>query len=215
MTAVEEATEDTVEEQVQEVTPESIVEDLQQDVVGDAQEEGSERMVPLSVLQNERRKKQEARNDATYQQQQNMQLQQQLSQQEPEDDSAKYESATKEDLVNSQQEAVRIIDERNWIRNNPEKYETFNQDLKEFLTERPYYASSINSAPNRYEVGSTLMEKFAAAPQQPVKAPPVKKAAPNSPGSVPKSAALNAGVDVMSMNDVEYNTWRKAQRKRR
>lgn len=42
-----------------------------------------------------------------------------------------------------------------------------------------------------------------------------KKDAPGNPAAIPKAAALNQAVDVMTMSDSEFAAWRQAQRKRR
>jgi hypothetical protein len=46
-------------------------------------------------------------------------------------------------------------------------------------------------------------------------APIIKKEAPNAPGGVPKSTAMNQSVDVMSMSDSEFSAWRQSQKRRK
>lgn len=168
--------------------------------------------VPLSALQKERKKRQEAELRAEYLER----SQQQALKQEPEDDNSEYESATKADLQSYQREAIRTIEERLWIKQNPEKYERINEFLPKFLKERPNLALAINDAPNRYEEAFTLMDALTPKQQQNIlKANSQKRVAPNSPNNIPKVAALNDAVDVMSMSDAEFSKWRAEKRKRK
>ena len=58
------------------------------------------------------------------------------------------------------------------------------------------------------------MEALTPKQQAQLKAPQVRKEAPNAPGGVPKSAALNAAVDVMTMSDTEFAAWRQSKKRR-
>ena len=178
-------------------------------------------MVPLSVAQKLREKKKELELELQWERQERQRLMnsQQAAPKPPEDDSSRYESATREDLSRSQEEIVRIVEEKRWIKDNPEKYERVNEFLPQFLKQRPNLASAINLAANRYEEAYELMDKLspkqeqairkASAPQAP------KKEAPHAPGGVPKAAAMNETVDVMKMSDKEFAEWRQAQKRRR
>lgn len=168
--------------------------------------------VPLSALQKERKKRQEAELRAEYLERN----QNQAMRQEPVEDNSEYESATKADLQSYQREAIRTIEERLWIKQNPEKYERINEFLPKFLKERPNLVLAINDAPNRYEEAFTLMDALTPKQQQNIlKANSQRKVAPNSPNGVPKAAALNDAVDVMSMSDAEFAKWRSEKKKRR
>jgi hypothetical protein len=172
-------------------------------------------MVPLSALQKVREKKKELELELQWERQRNAQAQA-AAQQPPEEDNSRYESATREDLSRSQEEAIRVIEERLWIKTHPEKYEKVNEYLPQFLKQRPNLASAINQASNRYEEAYTLMEALTPKQQQQLAKPtPVKKEAPNSPGGVPKAAALNEAVDLMGMSDSEFAAWRASKKKRR
>lgn len=172
---------------------------------------GEPKKVPLEALKKERRKRQEAEMNAAYQYQQYQQLQQQ-QQQEPEDDSSKYESATQEDLEKNRMQTVQLLEERIWSKSNPEIKKYVDENLNNFLKQRPNYAIAINSAENRYEEAYELMEAFMPRQKKQVKGTHKSKMeAPNSPASVPKSAAMNNAVDLMSMNDKEYLEWRRSK----
>lgn len=181
------------------------------------QEKPEKTMIPLSVAQKLREKKRELELELQWEKQERMRLQQQSTYKQPEeDDNSRYESATREDLSKSKQEIVRIVEEKQWIKNNPEKHEMVNQNLPQFLKQRPNLASAISDATNRYEEAYTLMDALTDKQQkQLVKAATPKKEAPNSPGGVPKAAALNQSVDVMNMSDTEYRVWRDSQKQRR
>lgn len=175
-------------------------------------------MVPLSALQKLREKKRELELELQWERQKHTAA----SQQKPEEeDNSRYESATREDLKNSlrqsQEEAIRAIEERLWIKQNPEKYEKVNEYLPQFLKQKPNLASAINQASNRYEEAFLLMQALSPKQQQQLKkeATQVKKEAPNAPGSIPKAAALNDAVDVMNMSDAEFYAWKQSKRGRR
>ncbi len=169
--------------------------------------------VPLSALQKQRQKTRELELELQWERQRNAQK----APVEPEEeDNSRYESATREDLSRSQEESLRIIEERLWIKQNPEKYEKVNEHLPQFLKQRPNLASAIKFSANRYEEAYTLMEALTPKQQAQMKAPPApKKEAPGSPSSIPRAAALNQAVDVMSMSDKEFGEWRQSQKKRR
>jgi hypothetical protein len=133
---------------------------------------------------------------------------------EPEDTS-RFESATREDLLRSREEVIRDVEERLWIKNNPEKYEIINERLPTFLKQRPNLSSAIGQASNRYEEAYTLMDALTPKQKQTLqKVTSPKKETPGAPTSVPKAAAMNEAVDIMSMNDVEFAAWRKSQKRR-
>lgn len=177
--------------------------------------------VPLSVAQKLREKKKELELELQWEKQRRGELENRLAsihapQQPQEDDNSRYESATREDLNRSQNEVVRAIEEKLWIKQNPEKFEKVNEYLPTLLKQRPNLAAAINLASNRYEEAYELMDKLSPKQQVQLKQASVpKKEAPNAPGSVPKAAALNEAVDVMSMSDSEFAAWRNQQRKRR
>ena len=193
-----------IEQVIEEVETE---EPEQEEIVEEQPKEKT--MVPLSALQKVKEKKRELELELQWERQRNAQ-----KEPEPEEDDSRYESATKEDLGKNQEETLRILEERMWIRQNPEKYEEIEQNLTQFLKQRPHLAHAIKHSPNRYEEAYTLMNALTQKQQKQMKAP-VKSAAPNAPSSVPKGASLSHSVDVMGMSDKEFNEWRASQRKRR
>jgi len=177
------------------------------------QEEREER-VPLSALQKERKKRQDVEQELkVYREHQLSQLRANKAA-EPEEDL--FEPATKKDLGKSQEDIIRAVEERSWIRNNPEKAEEINEKLAEFLKQRPNLASAISSAGNRYEEAWELMDKLSPKQKAALRSAPMpKKETPGSPMAIPKAAAMNQSVDVMTMSDSEYVTWRQSVKKRR
>jgi hypothetical protein len=176
-------------------------------------------MIPLSVAQKLREKKKELELELQWEKQERQRLlqeRQSAAQKPPEEDNSRFESATREDLSKSQEEIVRIVEEKRWIKENPEKYEKVNEYLPKFLKQRPNLASAIDQATNRYEEAYTLMEALTPKQQKELKAAvSQKKEAPNSPNSIPKAAALNEAVDLMNMSDSEFAAWRATKKKRR
>lgn len=203
--------EDAVEPQIAEP-----IEQIMDQVDPDAQEsnESSPTMIPLSVAQKLRQQKRELELELQWERQQNAR-QIAAKQSPPEEDNSRYESATKEDLLNSQAEMARAIEEKLWIRQNAEKYEIVNANLPQFLKQRPHLARAINDAPNRYEEAYILMDALTPKQQKQIAAPAPKKEAPNAPGGVPKAAALNEAVDLMNMSDAEFSAWRQSKRRTR
>lgn len=210
--------EDAVEPQTAEPI-EQIMDQVEADTTAqesnDQVEAPEKTMVPLSALQKLRDKKKELELELQWERQRNAQ-QAQTIQKPAEEDNSRYESATREDLSRSQEEIVRIVEEKRWIKENPEKYERVNEFLPQFLKQRPNLASAINLAANRYEEAYELMDKLSPKQQQQIRqAAQPKKQAPNAPGGVPKAAALNDAVDVMNMSDTEFAAWRASKKKRR
>ena len=177
-----------------------------------AEKQSEKTMIPLSVAQKLRQQKRELELELQWERQKAAQA---ANPAPIEDDNSRYESATREDLKTSQEEAVRLIEEKLWIRQNPEKYERVNQELEQLLKLRPNLGVAIKMSSNRYEEAYTLIE--ALSPKQQIKkttAAP-KKEAPNAPGNIPKGAALNDALDVMNMSDTEFQAWRQSKRTRR
>ena len=194
------------------VEPQEVVEEIAQDHPPEEvaeQVEQRETQVPLSALQKERRKRQEMEQELHF-----LKSQSYAPPPPQVEDTSRYESATREDLSRSQAEAVRIVEEKLWIRQNPEKYEKVNEYLPEFLKQRPNLCAAIGTASNRYEEAYILMEALTPKQQQQLKKDVVKKEAPNAPTSIPKAASLNHSVDVMNMSDSDFNAWRKQQKRR-
>jgi hypothetical protein len=178
----------------------------------DSAPEIEERKVPLSALQKERRKRQEIEMELKVYKEQIK-----PSSQEPVADDSQYEAVTKADLGKNQAQIIRAVEERNWIRDNPEKAEFINEKLSDFLKQRPNLAAAIEGVTNRYEEAWELMDKLTPKQKASLKAskPVLGKDAPGSPAAIPKAAAINQAVDVMSMTDDEFAKWRQSQRKRR
>jgi len=183
----------------------------QEDIQEEPQDRESVTQVPLSALQKERKKRQELELELQWERKR----MQQAPQPEPEEDNSSYESATKADLRFSKNEAIKEIEERMWVKANPEKYEEINEFLPQFLKQRPHLARAINDSPNRYEEAYLLMTALTPKQQAQVKQQVPKRVAPNSPSGVPKAASLNASIDVMNMSDQDFSKWRQDQRKRR
>jgi hypothetical protein len=209
--------EEAVEPQAEPI--EQIMDEAQPDTnvqEGNEQEDKPEKtMIPLSVLQKLREKKRELELELQWERQRNAQ---QVQPQKPvEEDNSRYESATREDLSRAQEESIRLIEEKMWVRQNPEKYEMINEQLPTFLKQRPNLALAINQSANRYEEAYTLMTALSPKQQTQLRkeAAPPKKEAPNAPSGVPKAAALNEAVDVMGMSDSEFAAWRQAKKKHR
>ncbi len=209
---------EAVEHQIEQEPIEQIVEAAQaeQNEVPDSveQEEPQKKtMIPLSVAQKLREQKRELELELQWEKQRNAQIQQQ-AQKPVEEDNSRYESATREEVARSQNETIRAVEERLWIKANPEKFEYINEHLPKFLKQRPNLTTAIELAPNRYEEAFELMDKLTPKQKQQLVKPTqsVKKDTPHSPNAVPKAAALNEAIDVMSMSDSEFMKWKQSKK---
>lgn len=196
--------EETVEPQqdiVQEAQLEQPIQEVQEPV------DQKETHVPLFALQKERKKRQELEYE-------NQLLKEQFKSSVPKEDDSQYESVTRADLKQYSLEIERAIEEKSWIKNNPEKAQKVDSNLEEFLRQKPHLAKALKYSPNRYEEAWELMSALTPKQQQQLKPATQKREPPGSPNNAPKAAAMNQAVDVMSMSDSEYLSWRKAQKRR-
>jgi hypothetical protein len=182
------------------------------------QEQPVERQVPVSAVQKERKKRQDAEAREQRAAIELQYLKEQYSQraaQPQEEDETQYESATKAELNQSaskiKQETIRDIKEDLWAEANPEKKAMVDENLSMFLKQRPNLATAISSASNRYSEAYLLMTALSPKQQEGLRPQAVKKPSPGSPNGVPKAASLNQAVDVMSMSDDEYRKWRQSK----
>lgn len=205
---------ETVQEEVQHEEP--MVQSEEREVVEEAteevQEEREEEKVPLSALQKERRKRQDA--EARYRIYEEMQAKQ-SQQAQPQDEDDLYEAVTKADLGKHEKQVLRTVEEKSWIKQNPERAQEVNDNLSEFLKQKPNLAPAIEGATNRYEEAWTLMNALSPKQKAALKPQAARKVAPGSPTAMPKAAGMNQSVDVMNMSDEEFANWRKGQRRAR
>jgi len=162
-----------------------------------------ETMVPISALKKERKKRQQIQQE----------LEKRASQQKPvEEDYSRYESVTKEELGKNNFELKREVREEDWSKNFPDRATQLEENLEEFLQQRPNLALAIQGSSNRLQEAWELMEALRPKKTQ------VKRQnqdVPKAPGTVPKSAALNNAIDLMSMSDSEFRDWRKGKARSR
>ncbi len=179
-----------------------------------------ETKVPLSALQKERKRRQEQEARAYKAEAESQVLREQFyKKDEPEEDDTSFENVTKGEsekaLQQTKAEIKREVKEEAWASANPELYEYVNENLTEFLKQRPNLHSAINGSSNRYAEAYELMSKLTGKEQKALKPQAQKKVAPGSPTGVPKAAALNQSIDVMSMSDEEYRKWRDSKKRGR
>lgn len=172
----------------------------------DSEAKQEEQLVPVSVVQRERRKRQQAQQE----------LELLRSKQAPQEENyERFESATKGDLAKSEFNVLRKAEENVWARQHPDRVEYVNQEIEEFLTMRPNLAAAIQDAPNRLHEAWELMTKLSPKQKVAVKQQPQRQDAPHAPGTVPRAAALNDAVDLMNMNDSDFRKWRSSKRRAR
>ena len=183
-----------------------------------AEEKEPEQQVPLSALQKERRRRQDAESRARVYEELQAKYQTPSKPQEPEEDDS-YETATRGELKSSvnktKQETIQSVMEAIWVKDNPEKVQDVNEKLEELLKTRPNLKLAIEAAPNRYEEAWTLINALSPKQQKALQKTQsvIKKITPGSPNAVPKAAGINQAVDLSSMSDAEFNEWRAEKRK--
>lgn len=118
-------------------------------------------MVPLSALQAERRKRQEEQQMRQEVTARMAVLEQQIMQQknaaEPEDPEALI---TKGDYREEKAQTKRELREEIYQENNPEKVTEVNKYLKQILEKKPWLASSLEDAPNRYSRAHEIVTDY-------------------------------------------------------
>lgn len=218
---------ETVKPELDETMKEALQEDIYEDNLPQEAPEAEakeETRVPLSALQKERKKRQEVEHEKIRFEAENRVLreqQQRIANPEPKDDETQYESATRKDvdtrLSQTKEEILREVQETLWVRQNQEKFSYARENLENFLKQRPNLRDAIATAPNRWEEAYILMEALTPKQQAQLKptASAAKKETPGSPSGVPKAAAINQAVDVMTMSDKEFTEWRNMQKRRR
>lgn len=198
---------------------EEFVEDQgsQEEVLDDGQEnveQAEEKSVPVSVVQKERRKRQEAEKRVRLLEELHEKQLNESRQATATNDDDQYEPITKAEARKNKFDTLREMDEKIWAKENPEKIEDLNNRLETFLKNRKNLVSAINEAPNRYEEAWTLMNALTPKQKATLTKQVKQQDAPGTPTSVPKAAAINQAVDVMGMSDAEFNVWRSQKRRR-
>lgn len=170
-----------------------------------ASNQDSDKRVPLSALQKERKKRQELEEEVNYYRSQY---------QEPvEETHVPQDIVTRDDINALQADTIRQFNEQSWAKDNPEKIDFLNQNLETFLKQRPHLAQAIASAPNRYEEAFTLVSSLSPQQQQQLAKESSRKS-PLNPSNVPKASGVKQTMDVMDMSDDEFRAWRQSRKRR-
>lgn len=164
--------------------PESVPQDKEQ------------RMVPLSALEAERRKRQDMEAKAHMLQQHLLEA----KQDEPEDDP--HALVEKGAFKQATEETKRQIREEVFLDTHPEAVPNINKYLDKILEKKPWLADSVANAPNRYARATEIINDFKHLVEEPKKSQAaadaeriVKNA--NKPGS-PVEIAKSANADKVS-----------------
>ena len=211
-----EDTKEPQEELIQEVVQEEAAPAEEESATNEPiAEEAKDKQVPLSALVKERRKRQEVEQENKAYRDLNIKKLREEAAAAPEEEESQYEPVTKADFNKEKFGMMQAIEENQWIKHNPEKAKIVNEKLTDFLNTKPHLKAALNQCVNRYEEAWDWLEKYTEKPKAPVKQSPVRREAPGSPSAVPKGAGLNQSIDLMGMNDKDFNAWRSSQRKRR
>jgi len=204
-------TEDNKVQEAQEQTQEQQVVE-QQEKQPEVQKQ-EEKTVPLTALQKERKKRQEVEEENRIYREAQLKAAQQQPQEE---DDSKYDPVTKGDMAKHELAIIQAVEEKRWLKDNPEKAAIVDERLADFLKERPNLTTAIAQAPNRYDAAFELIDKLTPRQEVAEKRPTqVERDAPGSPSGVPKGAGLSQAANVMGMSDSEFLKWRSSKSSRR
>jgi len=216
-------TEPQTEEQHEEVAVMDPVEntDVPEESVESNDSEGDEsRTVPLRAVQKERKRRQEAEAESYRQEVELKYLREQLTQpKQQEEDESEYESASRKELRDTasktKEDVKRDLREEIWVESHSAQSQWVDENLSNFLKQRPHLSTAISQSPNRYKEAYELMTALSPKQQQQISSKPQKREAPNAPNSVPKAAGVNQAMDIMNLSDEEFSKWRSDQRRKR
>lgn len=121
------------------------------------------RMVPLSALEAERRKRQDLEAKAHMLQQHLLQA----KEQEPEDDP--HALVEKGAFKQATEETKRQIREEVFLDTHPEAVPNINKYLDKILEKKPWLADSVANAPNRYARATEIINDFKHLVEEPKK----------------------------------------------
>lgn len=123
-----------------------------------------QRMVPLSALEAERRKRQDMEAKAHMLQQHLLEAKQQ--EQEEDDPHALVEKGT---FKQATEETKRQIREEVYLDTHPEAVQNINKYLDKILEKKPWLADSVANAPNRYARATEIINDFKHLVEEPKK----------------------------------------------
>lgn len=188
-----------------------VIENIVQEAPQEApiEQEPQEKNVPLSALEAERRKRQEAELRAEWYQQQQQQ------QPEPQDDEDEYTKSLKNYANQVSRQQLQQHLEKDYLRKNPECLSRIQNELKDVLQERPWLAPGIQNAENRYEAAMDLINAYA-----PRRADDTQKRIeenskkPSHPQGIGKSSQMSKAEMISNMSSNDFHAYRKQMRGR-
>ena len=193
----------------QEVTNELVQEAPAQEQV--QQEQPQERTVPLSALEAERKKRQEAELRAFYAEQQRTAQPPQQKEDDNEDD---YTRQLKASLLSKIKEENRRDREQEFLRRNPDAVSRIEAELPEILKKRPSLAYAIQNADNKYEEAMAIIEDYSTRKNDTQKRIEANSMKPGTPTGAAKAAKMGKAEMIANMNSSDFHQWRKQIRKR-
>lgn len=176
----------------QEVVDTSIVEEQQ--VQPEVPETKEDRQVPLSALEAERRRRQEAEAENRVYQQLARQPEQTKEEDEDEDDWV-TKKRYQDDLKNIRRE----VSEETFVTTNPDAYRQIKDRLPGLIEKKPWVEEVIKNAPNRWQRAWELLNDLSSKEQQkpqPQRSQDAERIVqnankPGSPTSIGKSATMS------------------------
>ena len=174
----------------------------------------AEKQVPLTALEAERRKRQEAEQQAQwlYQQMNAAQAQYQTSLPSKDDDEDEYTKEIKDSLRREVQQEFKSYAEQQFLSQNPDATQALQEHLPRILQQKPWLADVIQSAPNRYARAMEIINDYAprSAPILDSKRRIDENAQkPGSAQGVGKTSQLSKLEMLSKMSPKEFSEYRK------
>lgn len=198
-----------VVEEVVEVQEEGTVEQTQEQPV-ESNETGK---VVQSVRQDYQSKIDNMERDFQYLRQENERLRTQQPKVEEEDDSE--EIITRGELRNAAAGWQKQSVESSWMSSNTDRVNAIKEHLPEVLKKKPWLASVIESAPNRYEQASEIVEMYSLKEKDVGKRVIDNSRKPVNPSGIAKSGGQSNAERLRNMSSSEFRKYRSDLLKKR
>lgn len=203
------------QEQVVE-TPEAVEAQAETETSAEVRSE-ADKQVPLSALEAERRKRQEAEQQAQwlYQQMNAAQAQYKTQQPSQDDDEDEYTKEIKDSLRREVRQEFKSYAEQQYLSQHPEATQALQEHLPRILEQKPWLTEVIKNAPNRYARAMEIINDYAprSAPTPESRRRIEENAQkPGSPQGVGKTSQLSKLEMISKMSPEEFRDYRKRVR---
>jgi hypothetical protein len=185
---------------------------------GGAEQAEAERTVPLTALEAERKKRQEAEYKVQLAEQYHQQYiqQSQSTQKSQDDDEDDYTKQIKQSIRNEVNQELQQKMEQMYVAQNPQVVERINKELEPILKKRPRLAELIKTSENRYAAAMEIIEDYSPKLQPTETERKLEENAkkPGSPQGLGKGSKMTQQEMVRSMSSDDFHRYRRQMRGR-